>query len=78
MRRSAPSCHLGLGKLYRRTRQRDQAVRHLTTAMTMYREMGMEYWVQKAEVTEFPNRYCQRRDDSSMGRVESSKHRQAE
>jgi hypothetical protein len=51
MRRSAPSCHLGLGKLYRRTRQRDQAVRHLTTATTMYREMDMTYWLEQAEAT---------------------------
>ena len=34
-------CHLGLGKLYRRTSQREQAHEHLTTATTMYREMGM-------------------------------------
>jgi hypothetical protein len=32
--------HLGLGKLYRRTGNRQQAQEHLTTATTMYREMG--------------------------------------
>ena len=42
-------CHLGLGKLYRRTGQREQAQEHLTTATTMYREMGMTYWLEKAE-----------------------------
>jgi tetratricopeptide (TPR) repeat protein len=42
-------CHLGLGKLYRRTGQRDQAREHLTTATTMYREMGMTYWLPQAE-----------------------------
>ena len=42
-------CHLGLGKLYRRTGQREQAREHLTTAATMYREMGMTYWLEKAE-----------------------------
>jgi tetratricopeptide (TPR) repeat protein len=42
-------CHLGLGKLYRRTGQREQAHEHLTTATTMYREMGMTYWLEKAE-----------------------------
>src|SRR5215472_1818167 len=42
-------CHLGLGKLYRRTGQREQAEEHLTTATTMYREMGMTYWLEKAE-----------------------------
>ncbi len=34
-------CHLGLGKLYRRTGKREQAREHPTTATTMYREMGM-------------------------------------
>jgi hypothetical protein len=43
-------CHLGLGKLYRRTGQREQAREHLTTATAMYREMGMTYWLEKAEV----------------------------
>ena len=33
-------CHLGLGKLYRRTARRDQAQEHLTTATTMRCEMG--------------------------------------
>jgi len=42
-------CHLGLGKLYRRTGKRQQAHEHLTTATTMYREMGMTYWLEKAE-----------------------------
>jgi class 3 adenylate cyclase len=42
-------CHLGLGKLYRRTDKREQAQEHLTTATTMYREMGMTYWLEKAE-----------------------------
>jgi hypothetical protein len=42
-------CHLGLGKLYRRTGKREQAQEHLTTATTMYREMGMTYWLEKAE-----------------------------
>jgi hypothetical protein len=42
-------CHLGLSKLYRRTGQREQAQEHLATATTMYREMGMTYWLEKAE-----------------------------
>jgi class 3 adenylate cyclase/tetratricopeptide (TPR) repeat protein len=41
-------CHLGFGKLYRRTDKREQAQEHLTTATTMYREMGMTYWLEKA------------------------------
>jgi len=42
-------CHLGLGKLYRRTGQRERAQEHLATATAMYREMGMTYWPEKAE-----------------------------
>jgi hypothetical protein len=42
-------CHLGLGKLYRRTAKGEQALEHLTTATTMYREMDMRYWLEQAE-----------------------------
>jgi predicted N-acetyltransferase YhbS len=42
-------CHLGLGKLYRRTGTREQAQEHLTTATTMYREVDMRFWLEKAE-----------------------------
>ena len=49
MRPLVAHCHLGLGKLYRRTGKREQAQEHLTTATTMYREMGMRYWLEKAE-----------------------------
>jgi hypothetical protein len=42
-------CHLGLGKLYHRTDKREQAHEHLATATTMYRDMGMMYWLEKAE-----------------------------
>jgi tetratricopeptide (TPR) repeat protein len=49
MRPEAAHCHLGLGKLSRRTGKRGQAQEHLTTATTMYREMGMTYWLEKAE-----------------------------
>jgi class 3 adenylate cyclase/tetratricopeptide (TPR) repeat protein len=42
-------CHLGLGKLYRRTGKADQAREHLTTATTMYREMDMRFWLEQAE-----------------------------
>jgi hypothetical protein len=41
--------HLGLGKLSRRTGKREEAQEHLTTATTMYREMGMTHWLEKAE-----------------------------
>ena len=49
MRPLVAHCHLGLGKLYRRTGKREQAQEHLTTATTMYREMGMTYWLEQAE-----------------------------
>ena len=49
MRPLVAHCHLGLGRLYRRTGKREQAQEHLTTATTMYREMEMTYWVEKAE-----------------------------
>jgi tetratricopeptide (TPR) repeat protein len=43
-------CHLGLGTLYRRTGDHATAREHLTTAATMYREMDMGFWLEKAEV----------------------------
>jgi hypothetical protein len=42
-------CHLGLGKLYRRTGKREQAQEHLSTAATMYHEMDMRFWLEKAK-----------------------------
>jgi class 3 adenylate cyclase/tetratricopeptide (TPR) repeat protein len=41
--------HLGLGTLYRRTGDGAKAQEHLTTAATMYREMGMGFWLGQAE-----------------------------
>ena len=49
MRPLAAHCHLGLGQLYRRTRDSAKAKEHLTPAATMYREMGMNFWLEKAE-----------------------------
>jgi predicted ATPase len=49
MRPLVAHCYLGLGKLYRRTSQREQAQEHLTIATTMYRKMGMTYWLEQAE-----------------------------
>ena len=43
MRPLVAHCHLGLGKLSRRTGKRQQAQEHLTTATTMYREMDMRF-----------------------------------
>ena len=49
MRPLVVDCHLGLGKLYRGTGKREQAQEHLTIATTMYREMDMRFWLEKAK-----------------------------
>jgi hypothetical protein len=49
MRPLVAHCHLGLGKLYRRTGESEQSLEHLTAATTMYREMDMGFWLEKAE-----------------------------
>jgi hypothetical protein len=49
MRPLVAHCHLGLGKLYRRTGDQPKAAEHLTTARAMYREMDMGFWLEKAE-----------------------------
>jgi tetratricopeptide (TPR) repeat protein len=49
MRPLAAHCHLGLGKLCRRTGDGAKAQEHLTTTATMYREMGMTFWLEKAD-----------------------------
>jgi hypothetical protein len=49
MRPLVANCHLGLGKLFRRTGKREQAQEHLTTATTMYRDMGMTYWLTQTD-----------------------------
>ena len=48
MRPLVAHCHLGLGRLYRRAGKKQEGQAHLTTATTMYREMGMTYWLQEA------------------------------
>jgi class 3 adenylate cyclase/tetratricopeptide (TPR) repeat protein len=49
MRPELAHCHLGLGKLYRRTGDRVKGQEHLTTAVTMYRDMDMGFWLAQAE-----------------------------
>jgi tetratricopeptide (TPR) repeat protein len=49
MRPLVAHCHLGLGKLCRRTGEREQARDHLATATTLYREMDMRFWLEQAE-----------------------------
>jgi tetratricopeptide (TPR) repeat protein len=49
MRPLVAHCHLGLGRLYRRTGRRQQAQVHLTTATAMYREMDMRFALEQAD-----------------------------
>jgi tetratricopeptide (TPR) repeat protein len=49
MRPLLAHCHLGLGKLYRRTGKREQALKHLTTGATMYHEMEMTHWLEQTQ-----------------------------
>ena len=50
MRPLVAHCHLGLGTLYAKTGQREQAGAELSTASEMYRAMEMTFWLPQAEV----------------------------
>jgi len=49
MRPLVAHCHLGLGRLAAETGGADKAREHLTTAVEMYRDMGMDFWPAQAE-----------------------------
>jgi tetratricopeptide (TPR) repeat protein len=49
MRPLVAHCHLGLGTLYQGTSDQAKAAEHRQTATTMYREMGMVFWLEKAK-----------------------------
>jgi hypothetical protein len=49
MRPLVAHCQFGLGKLYRTTGKPQVTQEHLATATTMYRDMGMTYWLEQAE-----------------------------
>jgi predicted ATPase len=49
MRPLRARCHAELGMLYRQMGEHDQAAEHLTRAATMFREMGMHFWLKQAE-----------------------------
>jgi tetratricopeptide (TPR) repeat protein len=49
MRPSVAHCHFCLGRLYRRIGKQQQAYEHLATATTMFREMGLTYWLEQVE-----------------------------
>jgi tetratricopeptide (TPR) repeat protein len=42
-------CRLGLGRLYRRVGEHRKAEEQVTIALAMYRDMGMGFWLEKAE-----------------------------
>jgi tetratricopeptide (TPR) repeat protein len=48
MRPLVARCHLALGTLSRRTGKRQQAEENLAMATTMFREMDMQLWLEKA------------------------------
>jgi hypothetical protein len=49
MRPLVAHCHLALGKLYRRSSDPAKADEQCAIATAMYREMGMNLWLEKAE-----------------------------
>ena len=49
MRPLAAHCHLGLGKLYRRTGQRELAREHLSAATAMFSDMDMPFWLAQTD-----------------------------
>jgi tetratricopeptide (TPR) repeat protein len=49
MRPLQAHCHHGLGTLYRHTGQAEQAYAELSTAIQMYRDMEMMFWLPHAE-----------------------------
>ena len=49
MRSLVAHCNVGLGRLYRCAGERQKAEEHLTTGVSMMREMEMGLWLEKAE-----------------------------
>ena len=49
MRPLQAHCHLGLGTLYAAIGQREQARTVLSTAIALYRDMDMTFWLPQAE-----------------------------
>jgi uncharacterized protein HemY len=49
MRPLQAHCHHGLGTLYARSGQREQARTALSTAIDLYRTMEMIFWLPQAE-----------------------------
>jgi tetratricopeptide (TPR) repeat protein len=51
MRPLVAHCHRGLGTLYAATGQREQARTALSTAIALYRDMDMTFWLPQAEAS---------------------------
>jgi Flp pilus assembly protein TadD len=49
MRPLQAHCHLGLGTLYAKTGEREQARAALSAAIDLYRAMDMTFWLPQAE-----------------------------
>ena len=49
MRPLQAHCHLGLGTLYAKIDQREQARAELSAAIELYRAMAMTFWLPQAE-----------------------------
>ena len=49
MRPLVAHCHVGLGKLYRRSGNYEKAKTHLNNGVAMMREMEMGLWLERAE-----------------------------
>jgi hypothetical protein len=49
MRPLIAHCHFGLGQVYARAADRGRACEHLDTATTMFRQMDMQFWLEKVE-----------------------------
>ena len=49
MRPLVAHCHLGLGTLYAKTGQREQARTELSAAIALYRAMDMTFWLPQTE-----------------------------
>jgi tetratricopeptide (TPR) repeat protein len=56
MRPLAAHCHLGLGAFYQKIGRDHDAQAELATAATMYRQMGMGFWLAKAEAAQAQTR----------------------
>ena len=50
LRPLAAQCHFGLGKRYRSAGRGGSAEQHLNTAAALFRELGMQFWLEQAQL----------------------------